>query len=393
MSELYQLISSHDTATSKPIVFIYTDGGPDHRLTYISVKLSLICLFLKLNLDFLCACRTAPYSSWRNPVERVMSVINLGLQCVGLARDKMPQMFELEVEKCNSLKELRKIANRLEGFDSAVQDSLSPVKILLSNILTRLTFNDSFIQMFCASSQSEISDFWSTLISIDTTLKENFKYTKKNFSECTSALQFISHCCRCSHYSFDILKCGNSSCTLCKTVRLPINTFEKLKHLPHPVPREDNHYASFSEVFGTSTSEEHRPSLKIKPKKRNTLPFYASVQHVKNVELMVECEECGLWRLLYSKYMLKKEARLRLERILEEHSYTCGGKLSDLNLELEFKDVEIRTHSCGDPIEKLYYSANFQPICVYCGQDQPYTQPNVYPQCENCKDKPIIKKH
>ena len=65
-----------------------------------------------------------------------MSVINLGLQCVRLARDKMPQMFELEVEKCNSLNELRKIANRLEGFDSVVQDSLSPVKILLSNILT-----------------------------------------------------------------------------------------------------------------------------------------------------------------------------------------------------------------------------------------------------------------
>ena len=61
MSELYQLISSHDTATLKPIVFIYTDGGPDHRLTYISVKLSLICLFLKLNLDFLCAFRMAPY--------------------------------------------------------------------------------------------------------------------------------------------------------------------------------------------------------------------------------------------------------------------------------------------------------------------------------------------
>ena len=55
---------------------------------------------------------------------------------------------------------------------------------------------------------------------------------------------------------------------------------------------------------------------------------------------MVECEECGLWRLLYSKYMLKNEACLRLERILEEHSYTCGAKLSDLNLELEFKDVE-----------------------------------------------------
>ena len=44
----------------KSVLFLYFDGGPDHRLTYLSVKLSLIALFLKLDLDFLCACRTAP---------------------------------------------------------------------------------------------------------------------------------------------------------------------------------------------------------------------------------------------------------------------------------------------------------------------------------------------
>ena len=39
------------------------------ELTYLSVKLSLIVLFLKLELDYLCAARTAPYHSYRNPVE------------------------------------------------------------------------------------------------------------------------------------------------------------------------------------------------------------------------------------------------------------------------------------------------------------------------------------
>ena len=61
-----------------------------------------------MDLDFLCAGRTALYHSWRNPVERVMSVLNLGLQCVGLAREKMPEEFE-EVAKCNSLNKLRKM--------------------------------------------------------------------------------------------------------------------------------------------------------------------------------------------------------------------------------------------------------------------------------------------
>ncbi len=38
-----------------PALFSYSDGGPDHRLTYLSVKLALISLYLKLNLDYLCA--------------------------------------------------------------------------------------------------------------------------------------------------------------------------------------------------------------------------------------------------------------------------------------------------------------------------------------------------
>ena len=71
------------------VLFIYSDGGPDHRLTYVSVQLSLIALFLNLNLDFVVACRTAPNHSWKNPVERIMSLLNIGLQCVGVMRAKM----------------------------------------------------------------------------------------------------------------------------------------------------------------------------------------------------------------------------------------------------------------------------------------------------------------
>ena len=111
--ELYHILQS--TSFSNSVLFLYSDGGPDHRLTYISVKLSLICLFLKLDLDYLGAGRTAPYHSWRNPVERIMSVLNLGLQCVGLAREKMTDDFEKEVAKCNSLSELRKHLHEKEA--------------------------------------------------------------------------------------------------------------------------------------------------------------------------------------------------------------------------------------------------------------------------------------
>ena len=35
-----------------------------------------------------------------------MSTLNLGLQCVGLMREKLDNHFEDEVKKCNNLKQL-----------------------------------------------------------------------------------------------------------------------------------------------------------------------------------------------------------------------------------------------------------------------------------------------
>ena len=82
---------------SSPVLLIYTDGGPDHCSNYMSVKLSLIALFRSLNLDMLAALRTAPSNSWANPVERIMSIINIGLQGVGLMRRKMSDDFENDI--------------------------------------------------------------------------------------------------------------------------------------------------------------------------------------------------------------------------------------------------------------------------------------------------------
>ena len=62
------------------------------------------------------------------------------------------------------------------------------------------------------------------------------------------------------------------------------NTF----HILH----QDGHYVPFSDAFEVVTSEEHRPSFKRaqpKPKKKRKLPYYATVQHVKNANLTVQC--------------------------------------------------------------------------------------------------------
>ena len=136
-TELSSLLSSNDDYQNT-ILFIYSDGGPDHRLTYASVQVSLIGLFLKLDLNFLCAARTAPSHSWRNPVERVMSTLNLGLQCIGLMREKGDAEFEAQAAKCNSLTALREAAERMPNFRSSALDSVAHVKSLLVMLLERL---------------------------------------------------------------------------------------------------------------------------------------------------------------------------------------------------------------------------------------------------------------
>ena len=387
--ELHQILQT--TSFTKPVLFLYSDGGPDHRLTYFSVKLSLICLFLTLDLDYLCAGRTAPYHSWRNPVERVMSILNLGLQCVGLARSKMGDEFEKEVAKCSNLSELRQ---HLEGMKADVDDSLSPVKILLCTLFCRLKLHDQFIGTFTSASTSELSHFWSAIIALDNTLTEHGVYRQDTMNRHSQIMEFIDHCCQCSHYTFDILECGKESCTICRPVCLPLNIFKTLHHIPHPTPGDDEHYLSFSEVFGTTTTEEHRPSYTSKktPRVKRKLSYYASKQHVKNSQLMVQCSECELWRIIFSKYKLKDHQISYLRDVLDDFTYSCGASLKDLNLSEEYKFVDIRDHDCYDPVEKLYYSAEYTPICVYCAAEYPYTTSDRYPQCDKCQDKPPISK-
>ena len=120
--------------------------------------------------------------------------------------------------------------------------------------------------MFIAATPAEITDLWTALLSIDThfSLTHSSKCSAKDLTSQLS--EFITHCCRERHYFFDILKCGDSECQVCDPPRLSESVFRSLRHLPDPMPSDDDHYKPFSEIFGKETTEEHRPSLKRKGK-------------------------------------------------------------------------------------------------------------------------------
>ncbi len=168
----------------KPILFLYSDGGPDHRVTYCSVKMSLIALFRKMDLDYLCALRTAPYHSYRNPVERIMAIVNLGLQAIALARAKMPDEMEEEATKCNSMKALRTVALRNKEFSGACLDSISTVKKQLTDIALRLELKQQKFAVFISATTEELNDLWTALLSIDVQFSLNHpnKVTAKDLT-------------------------------------------------------------------------------------------------------------------------------------------------------------------------------------------------------------------
>ena len=82
-----------------------------------------------------------------------------------------------------------------------------------------------------------------------------------------------------------------------------------------------------------------RPSLQRTPKRKKTLSFSASIQHVKNVNLMLQCDECAMWGLLYSKVKLTKKERADLQVAIEDISFTCGASLQDIELPGCLNDV------------------------------------------------------
>lgn len=141
---------------------------------------------------------------------------------------------------------------------------------------------------------------------------------------------FMKHCCISCHYSFRIKKCGSEPSALCGPVRLPKEVYEQLHFLPVPVPGEDGYYKTFKDLMGTKTDGSHRLSLQKVSNWTKTLPFAASVQHVKNLDLMLQCDKCCMLRLLYCRFKLSKKEWSDPKTTFQDVSLTCGAQLQDL---------------------------------------------------------------
>ena len=152
--------------SEKPIECHCHDGGPDHNVRHIRNKLSNIAYFLKQNLNMLTTVQTPPTHSWKNPCERCMSVLNIGLQSVSIMRQEA-QSYEHVLKSVSSLAAIRKLAQDDPGLENEVIACIQPLVEMLESIFSRLTLGEKNAQPLKAASDEDLNHGVNILRRID----------------------------------------------------------------------------------------------------------------------------------------------------------------------------------------------------------------------------------
>ena len=95
-----------------PALIMYTDGGPEHRTTFLCVKIPIIALQKYLNLDCILFARTALDHSYGNPAEKINCILNLGLYGIGImGKPSIDLELECKLKNCSGLSDVCKLVH------------------------------------------------------------------------------------------------------------------------------------------------------------------------------------------------------------------------------------------------------------------------------------------
>ena len=191
-----------------PILILYTDSGPEHHTTFLSVKIALICLQKFLNFDQVLAVRTAPGHSYRNPAEKINCILNLGLYGIGSMRKHSTNPeFEQTLHNCSGLGDIRKLIEKNSERNMKLLKETCQLCIdLIPDNFSRLKLKGKPFEVYTPSAHEEINDLFAT-----TELEENLKAndTKANLTQRPKLARYLSHCARERTYFVSIKKCGS----------------------------------------------------------------------------------------------------------------------------------------------------------------------------------------
>ena len=365
--------SENSVIGDKSILLLLSDGGPDHRLSYGSVQVALLALFLRLNLDMLVAVRTCPYQSWTNPAERVMSVLNLALQNVSLERNLMDDESEKLVKNDNNVKAVRETIRCHPEMQLKIDESVKPVIDLLNNRFERMKLKQRQFKSADVATEAEMESVFEEVKIIDATLQQGCLQKKELMKAKDFQIFMEAHSHR-SAYALQLRKCSLDTCAYCSShpVRMPLEEFDSLCYLPLPIlDASGQHFKPFKEVYGQLPCEKDRPSLGYTKNDDDCELDKANrkiLSSAGRVRAAVTCGDCFKPRCVFSEAVLSQEEKDMLCEL--ESSYTCGSILFPPTSPYHSTIVTRANLSCRDRVEAQYYSATlikFKPVCSHCG--------------------------
>ena len=134
----------------KPIEAHYHDGGIDHSGRHPKAQIIIFAYALSRQLDALTSLHSAPYNSFRNPMERKMTLLNLAWQGIGIMQNKTTH-FEQKLNSYNGLNAIRAMAEKYPELKEEFLETVQPAKNLIGEMLKRASTTSGKIFTFNSS--------------------------------------------------------------------------------------------------------------------------------------------------------------------------------------------------------------------------------------------------
>ena len=284
-----------------PITVSIHDGAADYNMTNGGALLAHLVDYIRSGADMAISMRFCPYQSYNDPAERCMSLLNMGLQGVALARTNVNPTMERFMTRCSSMKDTRSLAKDHPQIVSYVQESMeAPIK-MVQDQFEKLEWTENSVHVLPPATNEMLQEAWDALHQIDSTLGRNSTLAKILASK-EDLQEFLSTHTRQRTYMVQTMKvCKGKECKFgCKPLMMPENDFDQLHFIPDPVKAADGEWKPFHEVHGTETTEDDMPS---KTAEGNPAldKEHSGLLTVGKARGYAKCSRCSKPRVIYSQ--------------------------------------------------------------------------------------------
>ena len=325
----------------KPITIITNDGGPDHNIHHDRNKAALLAFFLNSpHILYLSNFQMAANRSSFHPVEKLNCILNLALNGVALARDKLEDpIFEKLLNGCKTMVDIREKAAHNPGLVGNVENSLKSSKERIEQRTRRASLKENTFEVFESANKEEIKDFMKVLKNVDNSFEvSDYLDTKKTFHLTGPLLDYYNQVSTESYYCITIEKHRNMSAEF-------LNSLYENLHIPidlHPIPcpirdlENPEKYLRFDEIYHSSNlrsyDDKERPG-KLEKKSHN-IPFVKSLVRASYCrDINIICVGCGKRRVVYSQYKPSLSKIEQARHLFEDMRYECGSRLCTFGTE------------------------------------------------------------